>query len=204
MNKTQILVISIILLAVISSLCIVSAADSKVTQKDMLIDSSIKIHYSHPVHSTEYAYYTQGGTYATEAYWSPFSLEASFRFDVKSLYKDRYGDNNPYNLSTFKKDLSKAIKKHQISLAFRGSDAFGMGYNKIPQVISGKNVTASLTDGKKVLKVKTKFKSEEYGTSDRFGFEKDVKKTKKVNVTLGIKYDDFYFKNLKVKKYKNN
>lgn len=114
MNMKRILIIFLIVLAMAGSLTAVASSD--IVLPDNIKDSSVTVYHSHSQKSTKYAYYYEDTMeFDRDAYYAPWSIEASIDFDVKKLYNST-NDDPTYSLKDFKKDLSKAIDNNDLSL----------------------------------------------------------------------------------------
>ena len=129
----------------------------QVTAEDALIKSSINLKYSEPYESSSYAYFYEGtGEYAEAAYWGPWYLKATFKFDVEKLYEMECGSDSNYTLDMFKKDLKYIVKHDDVSFSDVELDSDEFLF------INNSAVTSSLENDSDVLVVKCDYAYEEY------------------------------------------
>ena len=156
-----------------------------VTAEDALINSSIKLKYAEPYESSSYAYFYEGtGEYAEAAYWGPWYLTASFKFDVEKLYEMEFGSDSNYTLDMFKKDLKYIVKHDDVTLhdVELDSDEY--------LNINNSAVTSSLQNDSDVLVVKCDYAFEEYSNSYIVDKIDAIKNATSADVSISL-YKDY-------------
>ncbi|PWB87792.1 hypothetical protein [Methanobrevibacter thaueri] len=197
MNFKKVLTILLILTIALVSLSCVSAGlfdflsgnttdtddtySEPVTAEDALIKSSINLKYSEPYESSSYAYFYEGtGEYAEAAYWGPWYLKATFKFDVDKLYEMDCGSDSNYTIDMFKKDLKYIVKHDDIAM-----DDFELDTDEF-LFVNNSAVTASLENGSDVLVIKCDYAFEEYTQSGIVDTVDAMKNASSVDVKLRL------------------
>lgn len=155
MDIKKTLLIFLIVFAVLSGL---SAVSSTTPDSFLLNDSLVNVYYSEPQESTDYAYYYENGNYASEAYWAPWSADATINLDVNGMYKQTVKDKSNYTLDEFKEDLATMINNGEVKVTnfmIRGVHA---------ENINDTDISYSLDDNSSVLTI-----SFSYAPDDVYG-----------------------------------
>ena len=161
MKMKKALMIILIVLAVLSCLTVVSSAPASAGK--LLSDSSVTVYYSEPQVSTDYAYYYENsGNYAEEAYYAPWSVDATVELDVNAMYNRLSPENASYKLADFKEDLATIVDNGQIGI----SNLMISGVNA--KDVNETEVTASLDENSSVLTVSFNYSPDDpYATKSK-------------------------------------
>lgn len=196
MKMKNVLIVLLIVLAVLSCLTVVSSAPA--SGGKLLSNSSVTVYYSEPQVSTDYAYYYEStGSYAEEAYYAPWSVDATLELDVNAMYKQLDSKNASYKLDDFKEDLATIVDNGQIgvsNLMISGVNAKG---------VNETSVTASLDENSSVLTISFSYAPDDpYATKTKAtNTMNSLEHAKTAQVTVKISdLDDIEVKNPKLAK----